>query len=64
MKPIRIKMAHQMISGYGLYKKMDVYEPHCATLNELINFHSDDYINYIETVSKKYDTSNIQKQCN
>jgi hypothetical protein len=28
MKPIHIKMAHQLIVNYGLYRKMEVYEPH------------------------------------
>jgi histone deacetylase 1/2 len=53
MKPIRIKMAHQLIVNYGLYRKMEVYEPHWATLNELTNFHSKDYIDYIESISKQ-----------
>ena len=58
MKPIRIKMSHQLIVNYGLYRKMDVYEPHWATVDELTNFHSLDYINYMENISKKSDTSN------
>lgn len=64
MKPIRIKMAHQLIVNYGLYRKMDVYEPHWASVNELTNFHSEDYINYLEVVSKKHDFTNTSnKQC-
>jgi histone deacetylase 1/2 len=63
MKPIRIKMAHQLIVNYGLYRKMDVYEPHWATFDELTNFHSGEYINYMENISKKVDTSNITRQC-
>lgn len=62
MKPIRIKMTHQLIVNYGLYRKMDVYEPHWATLNELTNFHSGDYIEYMESISKKPDSSS-QKLC-
>jgi len=62
MKPIRIKMAHQLIVNYGLYRKMDVYEPHWATFNELTWFHSPDYITYMDNISKKSDTS-IVKQC-
>ena len=63
MKPIRIKMAHQLIVNYGLYRKMEVYEPHWATLNELTNFHSKDYIEYMESISKKPDTVTSSKQC-
>ena len=52
MKPIRMKMAHQLIVGYGLYRKMDVYEPHIASVNELTKFHSHEYIEYMENISK------------
>ena len=52
MKPIRIKMAHQLIVNYGLYKKMDVYEPHTASFNELTTYHSPEYITYMENISK------------
>jgi histone deacetylase 1/2 len=61
MKPIRIKMAHQLIVNYGLYRKMEVYEPHWATFNELTNFHSAEYIEYMESISKKPEQAN-QKQ--
>jgi histone deacetylase 1/2 len=62
MKPIRMKMAHQLIVNYGLYRKMDIYEPHWATFNEMTSFHGGDYINYIDSISKKPDTP-IVKQC-
>lgn len=55
-------MAHQLIVNYGLYRKMNIYEPHLATFNEMTGFHSLDYINYIDSISNKSDT-NIVKQC-
>ncbi len=61
MKPIRIKMAHQLIVNYGLYRKMDVYEPHIASLKEITKFHNYDYIEYMENISK---TDNKTKQFN
>lgn len=63
MKPIRIKMAHQLIVNYGLYRKMEVYEPHWADNNELTTFHSSEYIDYLEKVSKNPEKAN-EKQCN
>ena len=48
-------MAHQLIVNYGLYRKMDVYEPHSATIDELTNFHSKEYIKYLQEVSAKKD---------
>ena len=41
---------------------MDVYEPHIATNNELNTFHSPEYINYMESISKKGETTS-QRQC-
>ena len=53
-------MAHQLIVNYGLYRKMDVYEPHIATLPELTKFHSQEYIEYMENISKSVNKSNKQ----
>jgi histone deacetylase 1/2 len=47
MKPFRIKMAHQLIVNYGLYRKMKVYQPHKATSAEMSRFHSQEYIEYL-----------------
>ncbi|TNV80740.1 hypothetical protein FGO68_gene14297 [Halteria grandinella] len=48
MKPFRIKMTHQLILSYGLYKKMSVYQPHRATDLEMAAFHSHDYIEHLK----------------
>ena len=58
MKPIRIKMTHQLIVNYGLYKQMEVYEPHWANNNELTNFHSQVYIDYLESISTNPEKTN------
>lgn len=58
MKPIRIKMTHQLIVNYGLYKQMEVYEPHWANYDELTNFHSQDYIKYLENISTNPEKTN------
>ena len=41
MKPFRIKMAHQLIVNYGLYRKMHVYVS-CQSTKSL-----DDYFIYV-----------------
>ena len=38
MKPIRIKMTHNLMCTYGLYKKMEIYRPHPA--NEQVSLTS------------------------
>lgn len=59
MKPQRIKLAHHLLLSYGLYRKMEVYvkrdkfiqRPHVATYDELIKFHSDDYVQFLSRIT-------------
>eukprot|EP01031_Cornospumella_fuschlensis_P037947 gene37947-46101_t len=43
MKPHRIRMAHQLILAYGLYRRMEMYRPRPATAEQLVAFHAEDY---------------------
>mmetsp|Transcript_5740 Transcript_5740/g.6380 ORF Transcript_5740/g.6380 Transcript_5740/m.6380 type:complete len:409 (+) Transcript_5740:213-1439(+) len=51
MKPHRIRMAHQLILNYGLYRKMEVYRPHYATDGEMAAFHSPEYIKFLKNLT-------------
>jgi histone deacetylase 1/2 len=51
MKPHRLKLAHHLILTYGLYKEMDCYRPHPASVGEMTQFHSDDYVQFLSKVS-------------
>jgi len=51
MKPHRIRMTHNLILNYGLYKKMQIYRPRHATEAEMTKFHSDDYIDFLRLVT-------------
>ena len=44
MKPQRIKMTHQLVVGYDLYRHMDVYRPHKASEVEMSMFHAREYV--------------------
>ena len=36
MKPQRMRMTHNLLLNYGLYRKMEIYRPHKATqVNDL-----------------------------
>lgn len=48
MKPLRMKMTHQLALAYGLHKQMDIYEPHRATPSEMCAFHTEDYIKHLK----------------
>lgn len=50
MKPHRIRMAHNLILNYGLYRKMEIYRPHKATQEEMTKYHSDDYIKFLKSI--------------
>ncbi|XP_013778811.1 histone deacetylase 1 [Limulus polyphemus] len=50
MKPHRIRMAHNLILNYGLYRKMEIYRPHKATQEEMTKYHSDDYIRFLRSI--------------
>lgn len=51
MKPLRVQMTHSLIVNYGLHKYMDIKRPFHASYDNLTNFHSEDYINFLSTVS-------------
>ena len=51
MKPQRLQMTHHLILSYNLYKKMDVYRPHHATDEEMMLFHSPEYIDFMRRVT-------------
>ncbi|KUF92069.1 hypothetical protein AM588_10003489 [Phytophthora nicotianae] len=51
MKPHRMKLAHHLVVNYDLYQKMDVFEPHWASADEMKVFHAPDYIEFLQRVS-------------
>lgn len=50
MKPHRIRMTHNLLLNYGLYRKMEIYRPHPAVHEEMTRYHSDDYIRFLRTI--------------
>ena len=51
MKPHRIRMTHNLLLHYGLYKQMEVYRPAAASDDELTRFHSDEYIEFLRLIT-------------
>ncbi|KAG7562858.1 hypothetical protein FFLO_01687 [Filobasidium floriforme] len=51
MKPHRMRMTHNLVLNYGLLEHMDVYRPTRANKTQLTRFHSDEYIDFLETVT-------------
>ncbi|KAJ6226251.1 histone deacetylase rpd3 [Anaeramoeba flamelloides] len=51
MKPKRIRLTHDLIEGYGLLSQMKVSTIVPATTEDLTQFHSKDYINFLKEVT-------------
>lgn len=50
MKPHRLKLTHHLLLSYGLYRQLEVYRPHKATAEEMMRFHTEDYITFLQKV--------------
>ena len=51
MKPHRVRMTHSLVVNYNLYRKMEIFRPGLATAADMTRFHSDDYINFLHTIT-------------
>jgi len=51
MKPHRIRMTHNLVVNYGLYRRMEVFRPRLVSHTAMTRFHSDDYINFLKVIS-------------
>ncbi|KAK0153906.1 Histone deacetylase 1 [Merluccius polli] len=71
MKPHRIRMTHNLLLNYGLYRKMEIYRPHKANGEEMTKYHSDDYIKFLRSIrpdnmseySKQMQRFNVGEDC-
>jgi len=51
MKPHRIRMTHNLLLNYGLYKQMKIFRPRHATKQEMSQFHSEDYVKFLRLIT-------------
>ncbi|BGP45744.1 histone deacetylase [Rhodotorula kratochvilovae] len=51
MKPHRLTLTNHLVMGYGLHKRMDVFQPRAATKEELEAFHDEDYVDFLARVT-------------
>lgn len=51
MKPFRLMLTDHLVISYKLYEKMDLYLPRRATRQELLEFHLEDYVNFLQSVT-------------
>eukprot|EP00834_Sanchytrium_tribonematis_P000099 NODE_3_length_80033_cov_0.932970.p15 type:complete len:444 gc:universal NODE_3_length_80033_cov_0.932970:64297-62966(-) len=48
MKPSRLALTHDLVMNYHLYQEMTVYKAPIASYAELTNFHSPEYISFLQ----------------
>jgi acetoin utilization deacetylase AcuC-like enzyme len=64
MKPFRLTLTNELVLGYGLHDYMSVYSPRKATSEEITQFHSQDYIDYLSRyVCTRVEQPKILMQC-
>jgi histone deacetylase 1/2 len=51
MKPHRVRMTHNLVVNYGLYRRMEVFRPRLVAPTAMTRFHSDDYINFLKVIT-------------
>lgn len=51
MKPHRLAVTHSLVLNYGLYKKMHVYRPYKASCQDMMRFHSEEYVDFLQRVT-------------
>mmetsp|Transcript_25118 Transcript_25118/g.30895 ORF Transcript_25118/g.30895 Transcript_25118/m.30895 type:complete len:505 (-) Transcript_25118:227-1741(-) len=50
MKPHRLKLTHHLILSYNLYRHMECYRPHPASVGEMTSFHTDEYVQFLHKI--------------
>ena len=61
MKPHRLKLAHNLLLTYGLYRKMECYRPRLAQADDMLLFHTEEYTRFLQRVSPLLEKKSIQQ---
>ena len=51
MRPHRVRLTHELVVNYNLYKHMNVFRPKTATRSDLNVFHSDEYVEFLKNLT-------------
>jgi histone deacetylase 1/2 len=51
MKPHRVRMTHNLVVNYGLYRSLEVFRPKLIDGSSMTRFHSDDYIHFLRVIT-------------
>ncbi len=51
MKPWRLTLTKEIVMAYGMHTAMDTYVSRAATIEELVEFHKEEYIDFLSSVN-------------
>lgn len=51
MKPHRMRMTHNLLLNYGLHSQLEMYSPSSVTAEDMSQFHSDEYIDFLRLIT-------------
>ncbi|KAH6902820.1 histone deacetylase RPD3 [Coprinopsis sp. MPI-PUGE-AT-0042] len=51
MKPHRMRVTHELVTGYNMLDKMHVLRPTRATAEKMTEFHTDEYVHFLNRVT-------------
>lgn len=51
MKPFRLMLTDHLVLGYKLHERMDLYRPRRATKEEMMAFHAEEYMDFLQRVT-------------
>ena len=51
MRPHRVRLTTNLVNGYGLTDKLRVLRPRARTREEIMEFHADDYVDFLSSVN-------------
>lgn len=63
MKPHRVRMTHNLVVNYGLYRQMEVFRPKPISSQQMTRFHSDDYINFLRVITQDNMQASVDRKC-
>jgi acetoin utilization deacetylase AcuC-like enzyme len=64
MKTRRLLLTNELIKSYGLYQKMNVIKPYRATAEDMQQYHTEDYITFLQAINANRISNDLKAMMN
>jgi len=61
MKPVRVRMAHDLVLSYGIHRHFEVFQPNRASPVEMMGFHTAEYVRFLEGLTRDTQSNDLKK---